>query len=121
MTSGQRQVVERSQLHRQTRPLLDTECPATLSAQSWAYLGRHVERAFLRPNSWRPMLRAAVRRVMLEMEAFGAEPASVRRALERSVMEHPACARYDRVMLVTRMRHSQQVIAAMQTWAEAER
>ena len=67
------------------------------------------------------MLRAAVRRVVLEMETCGAEPSSVHRALERSVMEHPACARYDRVLLVTRTRYSRQVIDAMHVWAEAER
>jgi hypothetical protein len=92
-----------------------------LSAKSWAYLGRHVERAFMRPNTWRPMLRTAVRRVVLEMETVGAEPASICLALERSVREHPASARYDRVMLVTRTRFSHEVIAAMHAWAEAER
>jgi hypothetical protein len=121
MSASQRLVAERSMVRGPTRPYLDTVCPAMLSAQSWAYLGRHVERAFMRPSSWRTMLRTAVRRVVLEMETFGAEPASVRRALERSVTEHPACARYDRVMLVTRTRYSHQLIAAMHAWAEAER
>lgn len=121
MSTSQRPVAERSMARVPTRPHLDTVCPAMLSAKSWAYLGRHVERAFMRPNTWRPTLRTAVRRVALEMGAFGAEPASVDRALERSVMEHPACARYDRVLPVTRTRHSQQVITAMQAWAVAER
>lgn len=92
-----------------------------LSVESWVFLGRHVERAFMRPNTWRPTLRTAVRRVVREMETFGAEPASVRRVLERSVLEHPACARYDRMLLVSRTRHSHQVIAAMHAWVEAER
>jgi hypothetical protein len=121
MSASQRPVAERSIARSPTRPHLDTACPEMLSAKSWAYLGRHVERAFMRPNSWRPMLRMAVRRVVLEMETFGAEPASVDRALERSVTEHPACARYDRVLLVTRTPYSHQMIAAMHAWAEAER
>jgi hypothetical protein len=121
MSASARPVAERATAGHPTRPHLDTMCPAMLSAKSWAYLGRHVERAFLRPNSWRPMLRTAVRRVVLEMETFGAEPASVDRALERSVTEHPACARYDRVLLVSRTRYSHQVIATMHAWAEAER
>ena len=103
-----------------TRARLDADCPALLSAKSWAYLGRHVERAFLRPNNWRPTLRAAVRRVALEMEMLGAEPPSVRRALERSVMEHPACARHDCLLLVTCTWYSHQVVAAMHAWAKAE-
>jgi hypothetical protein len=121
MSASQRPLAERSMPRLPTRPLLDTKCPAQLSEKSWAYLGRHVERAFMRPNLWRPMLRAAVRRVVLEMEALGAEPAAIHRALERSVREHPSCARYDRVMLVTRMCYSHQVITAMQAWAAAER
>ena len=121
MSTSQRPDAERSMVRAPTRPYLDTMCPAMLSAKSWAYLGRHVERAFMRPNTWRPMLRTAVRRVVLEMEACGAEPAVVRRALERSVMEHPACARYDRAMLVTRTRYSHQVLSAMHAWAEGER
>ena len=119
--SARRPVMERAMHSRQTRQLLDAECPAMLSVKSWDFLGRHVERAFMRPSTWRPMLRTAVRRVVLEMETFGAEPASVDRALERSVMEHPACARYDRVLLVTRTPYSHQMIAAMHAWAEAER
>lgn len=91
-----------------------------LSAASWAFLGRQVERAFTRPSAWRPTLLTAVRRVTLEMATFGAEPASVRRALERSVTEHPVCARLDRMLLVTRTRYSQQVIAVMHAWMEAE-
>ena len=120
MSASQHPVAERPMARRPTRLQLDAECPAMLSAKSWAFLGRHVERAFMRPNTWRPTLRTAVRRVALEMETFGAEPASVRRALERSVTEHPACARYDRVLPVTRTRYSHQVIAAMHAWAEAE-
>lgn len=121
MNASHGPVADRSMPRGPARPHLDTVCPAMLSAKSWAFLGRHVERAFMRPNTWRPTLRTAVRRVALEMETFGAEPASVRRALERSVSEHPACARYDRVLLVTRTRYSHQVIAAMHAWAEAER
>ena len=55
------------------------------------------------------------------MEAVGAEPAMVRRALERSVMEHSACAQYDRMLIVTREWYSHRVLAAMHEWAEADR
>lgn len=98
-----------------TRAHLGAECHALLSAKSWAYLGRHIERAFLRPNNWRLTLRVTVRRVALEMQMLGAEPPSVRRARERSVMEHPACARHDRLLLVTCTWYSHQVVAAMAT------
>lgn len=121
MSASQRPVAERPMPRGPARSHLDAACPAMLSPKSWAFLGRHVERAFMRPSTWRPTLRTAVRRVALEMGAFGAEPASVRHALERSVMEHPACARYDRMLLVTRTRYSHQVIAVMHAWAEAER
>jgi hypothetical protein len=103
-----------------TRADLGAGCPALLSAKSWAYLGRHVERAFLRPNNWRPTLRVAVRRVALEMQMLGAEPPLVRRALERSVMEHPACARHDRLLLVTCTWYSHQVVTAMHAWTKDE-
>lgn len=55
------------------------------------------------------------------MEALGAEPALVRHVLERSVLEHAACARYDRMLIVTRERYSRGVIAAMHAWVEADR
>jgi len=58
---------------------------------------------------------------MAEMEALGAEPALVRQVLERSVLEHSACARYDRMLLVTRERYSHGVVAAMHAWVEADR
>lgn len=121
MSATRGAVAKRSMARSAARPHSDMVCPAMLSPATWAFLGRHVERAFVRPNTWRPTLRTAVRRVALEMEAFGAEPGSVRHALERSVMEHPACARHDRLLLVTRMRYSHQVIAAMQAWAELPR
>ena len=82
------------------------------------FLGHHVERAFTRPGAWRPTLRRAVRRVTTEMEAVGAEPAVVRQALARSVMEH---ARHDRMLIVTREWYSHRVLAAMHEWAEADR
>lgn len=82
------------------------------------FLGHHVERAFTRPSAWRPTLRRAVRRVTTEMEAVGAEPAVVRQALERSVLEH---SRHDRMLIVTREWYSHRVLAAMHEWAEADR
>ena len=55
------------------------------------------------------------------MEAVGAGPAVVRQVLERSVLEHSACARYDRMMIVTRERYSHQVVAAIHAWVEEDR
>jgi hypothetical protein len=121
MSATRRAAAERYTAGSSARLHPDTPCPAQLSAATWAFLGRHVERAFVRPSTWRPTLRTAVRRVALEMEGFGADPGSVRHALARSVREHPACARHDRVLLVTRERYSHQVIAAMYAWAEADR
>jgi hypothetical protein len=37
------------------------------------------------------------------------------------VLEHEACARYDRMMLVTRERYSHQVVAAIHGWVEEDR
>jgi hypothetical protein len=85
------------------------------------FLGHHVGRAFTRPGAWRPTLRRAVRRAAAEMEAVGTGPAVVRQVLERSVLEHEACARYDRMMLVTRERYSHQVVAAIHGWVEEDR
>lgn len=104
-----------------SRPHGEIACPRLLSSETWSFLGHQVERAFTRPNTWRPTLRRAVRRVTTEMEAVGAEPAMVRQALERSVLEHSACARYDRMLIVTRERYSDRVLAAMHAWAEADR
>jgi hypothetical protein len=103
-----------------SRPRVDAACPSMLSPETWTFLAHHVERAFTRPGTWRSTLRGAVRRVTLEMEAVGADPAVVRLALQRSVMEHAACARYDRMLIVTRARYSEGVIAAMHEWAEAD-
>jgi hypothetical protein len=55
------------------------------------------------------------------MEALGAEPGVMRQVLERSVLEHSACAQYDRMLIVTRERYSQRVLAAMHAWVEEDR
>lgn len=55
------------------------------------------------------------------MEAVGAGPAVVRQVLERSVLEHSACAQYDRMLIVTRERYSHGVLAAMHAWVEEDR
>ena len=96
-------------------------CPRQLSPATWRFLGHHVERAFARPGAWRPTLRRAVRRATAEMDAGGAGPAVVREVLERSVLEHSARARYDRMLIVTREWHSHRVIAAMHAWVEEDR
>jgi hypothetical protein len=57
----------------------------------------------------------------MEMAAVGAQPAAVRQTLERSVMEHSACARYDHMLIVTREWYSHRVLATMHEWAEADR
>jgi hypothetical protein len=57
----------------------------------------------------------------MEMAAVGAHPATVRQTLERSVMEHSACARYDHMLIVTREWDSHRVLATMHEWAEADR
>ena len=111
----------RSTAQGRSRQHVDVACPQLLSSETWSFLGHHVERAFTRPGTWRPTLRRAVRRVTTEMEAVGAEPAMVRQALERSVLEHSACARYDRMLIVTRDRYSDRVLAAMHAWAEVDR
>ena len=55
------------------------------------------------------------------MQAVGAEPAVVRQVLERSVLEHSACAQHDRMLIVTREWYSRRVVAAMHAWVEADR
>jgi hypothetical protein len=54
------------------------------------------------------------------MEAEGAGPDELREAFARAVTEHPACAYRDRLLLVTRERYSERVIATMLAWSEAE-
>ena len=55
------------------------------------------------------------------MESVGAAPAVVREVLERSVLEHSACARYDHMLIVTREWHSHRVLAAIHAWVEEDR
>ena len=94
-------------------------CPANLSPDTWAFLSRHIERAFVRQGT-RETLRHAVRRATAEMQSHGVSEAGVRRALERAVTGHPACARFDRMLLVTGELHSRSMIATMQGWVSAE-
>jgi hypothetical protein len=121
MSAPSRVHAPRSTARGPSRPHLDAACPRLLSPETWTFLGHHVERAFTRPGAWRPTLRRAVRRVTTEMGAIGAEPAVVRQLLERSVVEHAACARHDRMLIVTREWYSQRVVAAMHEWEEADR
>jgi hypothetical protein len=123
VSTDQRSVARRATARGPARPPVAALPPATVTPETWAFLGHHVERAFVRPGAWRATLRTAVRRVVVEveMEMFGAEPGLVHRTLERAVMEHPACAQYDRMLIVTGERYSHRVIAAMHAWAEAER
>jgi hypothetical protein len=93
-------------------------CPTTLSPATWAFLARHIERAFVRQDT-RETLRRAVRRAVAEMQSHGVGEAGVCRALERAVTEHPACARFDRMLIVTGEPYSRSVIATMQGWALA--
>ena len=120
MTRHQRLEVTRSMARDASRPHDAGGCPRHLSPETWRFLGHHVGRAFTRPGAWRPTLRRAVRRATAEMQALGAEPAVVRQVLERSVLEHSACARYDRMLLVTRQRYSHGVVAAMHAWVEVD-
>ena len=119
MSTPARSKAPRATARGPSRPRVDAECPRMLSPETWTFLAHHVERAFTRPGTWRPTLREAVRRVALEMRAVGAEQVAVRQVLERSVTEHAACARHDRMLIVTRERYSDRVIATMQEWAES--
>jgi hypothetical protein len=94
-------------------------CPPTLSPATWAFLARHIERAFMQQGT-RESLRRAVRRATAELYAHGVGGAVVCRALERAVTEHPACARFDRMLITTGQPYSRTVIATMQGWALAE-
>ena len=94
-------------------------CPATLSPAAWAYLARHVERAFVRQGT-RESLRRAVRRATAEMRAGGIGGSGVCRTLEHAVTGHPACARFDRMMIMTGEPYSRTLIATMQEWALAD-
>ena len=62
----------------------------------------------------------AVRRAAAEMQAHGVSGAGVCRALERAVTGHPACARFDRMMIMTGESYSRTVIATMQEWAQQD-
>jgi hypothetical protein len=95
-------------------------CPPTLSPATWAYLARHIERAFVRQGT-RESLRRAVRRATAEMQAHGIAASGVCRALERAVTGHPACARFDRMLIMTGEPYSRTLIATMQEWALAGR
>jgi hypothetical protein len=90
-----------------------------LSPATWVFLARHIERAFMRQGT-RESLRRAVRRAMAELQAHGVGGAAVCRILERAVTGHPACARFDRMLLTTGEPYSRTVIATMQSWALAE-
>jgi len=94
-------------------------CPPTLSPAAWAYLARHIERAFVRQGT-RESLRRAVRRATAEMWARGIVASGVCRVLERAVTGHPACARFDRMMIMTGEPYSRTLIATMQEWALAD-
>jgi hypothetical protein len=94
-------------------------CPSTLSLATWIFLARHIERAFVRQDS-RETLRRAVRRATAEMQAHGVGEAAVYRALERAVTGHPACARFDRMLVKTGEPYSRTVIATMQEWARQD-
>jgi hypothetical protein len=94
-------------------------CPVTLSPATWAFLARHVERAFGRQGT-QETLRRAVRRAVAEMQSQGVGGADVCQALERAVTDHPACARFDRMLIVTGQLHSRSVIATIHAWALAE-
>ena len=111
----------RSTVRGATRPRALAGCPGQLSPETWTFLGHHVGRAFTRPGAWRPTLRRAVRRATAEMAAVGAGPATVRHVLERSVLEHSACAQHDRMLIVTREWYSHRVLAAMHAWVEEDR
>jgi hypothetical protein len=97
----------------------DARRPSTVSAETWAFLAHHVERTFRR-RSARESLRKAVRRLMAEMEIQNIDAVHVARALERAVTEHPACARFDCMMLATGERYSSSLIATMQGWAQRD-
>ena len=94
-------------------------CPPTLSLAAWIHLARHIERAFVRHGT-RESLRQAVRRATAEMQAHGVGGADVCHALERAVTGHPACARFDRMMIRTGESYSRTVIATMQEWAQQD-
>ena len=64
-------------------------------------------------------MRGAVRRAAAEMQSHGVGGAGVCRALEQAVMGHPACARFDRMLIMTGEPYSRSVIATMQGWALA--
>jgi hypothetical protein len=53
------------------------------------------------------------------MQSHGVGGAGVSRALERAVTGHPACARFDRMLIMTGEPYSRSVIATMQRWALA--
>jgi len=91
-------------------------CPTSISPATWALLARHIERTFVRQGA-RESLRRAVRRAASEMQSHGVGEAGVRRVLERAVTGHPACARFDRMMVMTGEPYSRSVIATMQGWA----
>ena len=97
---------------------MHARCPTTLSPATWAFLARHIERAFVRQDT-RETLRRAVRRAVAEMQSHGVDEAGVCRVLERAVTGHPACARFDRMLIVTGEPYSRSVIATMQGWALA--
>jgi hypothetical protein len=50
----------------------------------------------------------------------GIVASGVCRVLERAVTEHPACARFDRMMIMTGEPYSRTLIATMQEWALAD-
>jgi hypothetical protein len=95
----------------------DARRPSSVSVETWAFLAHHVERTFRR-RSTRESLRRAVRRLTAEMAVQGIDEARVSDALARAVTEHPACARFDCMMLATGERYSRGLIATMQGWAQ---
>ena len=118
MTAPARWAAPRKTPSALSRAEAGARCPMSLSPATWAYLARHIERAFVRHGT-RESLRRAVRRAAAEMQAHGVDDAGVRRVLERAVTGHPACARFDRMMLTTGELYSRTVLATVQGWALA--
>ena len=114
MTAPARWAAPRKTPSALSRAEAGARCPSTVSLATWTFLARHIERAFVRRQGTRESLRLAVRRAAAEMQAHGVSGAGVCRALERAVTGHPACARFDRMMIMTGESYSRTVIATMQ-------
>lgn len=90
--------------------------PHAVSVVTWTKMAYHIERAFLVSTGWRAPLRESTKLIGREMLVGGVSFTDTCDIIRRSIVEHPACMRHDRVAPVTGMLRSVFLIHLMTGW-----